>query len=293
MTDLFKYTSAETALLILQNGKVRYSSPLLFNDPFDVQTELIFDFDINTFPQIVHEEIEDIIFSRKHVELNSNDEWGQALMLLREKVTTHGYYPEELKAVIELFLKYLTGLIDETRKQFNLNWQAFLPRLRVFSMSEINDNILMWSHYADYHEGVVFKFKVVPELDTPLSIAKPVIYKHTPPIFFTAKQWIEYILSNKDVDHQTLNWEYAYIKGATWSYEKEWRVWDLLPTLTEELFSDYELHPKEVEAIYFGCKINGEIRKKLIDAARVFNPKIKFYQAQKSTTVYGLQFVEI
>lgn len=40
----YKYVSAETALLILKNKKLKYSSPLTFNDPFDVQTKIDFDF---------------------------------------------------------------------------------------------------------------------------------------------------------------------------------------------------------------------------------------------------------
>lgn len=36
----YKYVSAETAKIVLETKQVRYSSPLVFNDPFDVQTGL-------------------------------------------------------------------------------------------------------------------------------------------------------------------------------------------------------------------------------------------------------------
>ena len=39
----YKYVTVETALLILQNRKLKYSSPVLFNDPFDTQTRIGFD----------------------------------------------------------------------------------------------------------------------------------------------------------------------------------------------------------------------------------------------------------
>lgn len=44
----YKYASPETALAVLKSRTFRYSSPLLFNDPFDVQAGLHFDFDIET-----------------------------------------------------------------------------------------------------------------------------------------------------------------------------------------------------------------------------------------------------
>jgi hypothetical protein len=40
----FKYTTAETAKLIISSRKLRWSSPLLFNDPFDHQTGFAFPF---------------------------------------------------------------------------------------------------------------------------------------------------------------------------------------------------------------------------------------------------------
>jgi len=43
----YKYVSAKTSLLILQNKKVKYSSPLTFNDPFDVQTKIDYGFEFN------------------------------------------------------------------------------------------------------------------------------------------------------------------------------------------------------------------------------------------------------
>jgi len=42
-SSFFKYMTADTARLVLANRTLRWSSPLLFNDPFDVPRELYFD----------------------------------------------------------------------------------------------------------------------------------------------------------------------------------------------------------------------------------------------------------
>src|SRR5580692_1932007 len=39
-THFFKYTSASVAKIIFTNRTLRWSSPILFNDPFDVHREL-------------------------------------------------------------------------------------------------------------------------------------------------------------------------------------------------------------------------------------------------------------
>lgn len=291
-TYLYKYTSSKAALSIFKSGKVRYSSPLLFNDPFDIQTELVFDFDIDSLADIIHKEIEDIIFDRKEVEIR-NEGFGQALLLLREAVRSHGYYAEELRQFMDSDLEFISSQINELRIGFNDIWQDYLPRMRVFSMSEVNNSILMWSHYADFHRGVVLKLNIIPELDSPLWITEPVIYKSKPPAVFKAKQWIEDVLSINPIDHKKLTREYARMKSDIWEYEKEWRVWDLPTENKEQLFSDYTLYPEELGAIYLGCSMNDEIKNEIIRAARTFNPSVDFYQSEKSQADYGLIFKKI
>ena len=37
---LYKYVTVNTAKIVLETGKLRWSSPFMFNDPFDVQFDL-------------------------------------------------------------------------------------------------------------------------------------------------------------------------------------------------------------------------------------------------------------
>ena len=158
---------------------------------------------------------------------------------------------------------------------------------------EIKPQVILLPHYTDFHRGVVFKLKVLPELDNPICVARPVIYKSKLPVFFTLKQWVEDLIDLNPIDHKRLIWDYAYIKSDKWAYEKEWRVWDLKPEGTSDLYSDYKLYPEELEAIYFGCMMGDETKPKIIDAAKAFNPRVSFYQAEKSKTEFGLIFNKI
>jgi len=279
--------------MILRNRTFRYSSPVLFNDPFDIQTEIKFDFSIDDFPKLVMEKIKEIVLSKKHVEFDEGNAWSKAIALLKEKVEKYGYYEEDIKSITLPLLEIMKNLLEDTRQKYNEAWRKFLPRLRVFSVSERKDSILMWSHYADYHTGVVLKLDMLPEEDNPLCVAQPVIYSPKPPIFFTEREWIDDIIGVKEIDHQKLYWEYAYVKSDIWSYEKEWRVWDLLPDVQSRLYSDYPVYPKELDEIYFGCRIREEDRKAVVLSAKSINPEIRFFQGTKSNDRYGLDFKEI
>jgi hypothetical protein len=63
-------------------------------------------------------------------------------------------------------------------------------------------------------------------------------------------------------------------KSRHWAYEKEWRVFippdniinPIIPTDKDgkEILADfYVLHPQELSAIYFGCRIDPNARKKI------------------------------
>lgn len=50
---LYKYVTVNTAKIVLETGKLRWSSPFMFNDPFDVQFDLHVEFDDATIVTLI------------------------------------------------------------------------------------------------------------------------------------------------------------------------------------------------------------------------------------------------
>jgi hypothetical protein len=286
----FKYTSASTALKILEAGTVRYSSPLLFNDPFDVQTGLHFDFDIGSLPDKLFRRIEGLVTSPTRPNVSGRDPWGQIILDLWDRRLTRGFPRELLWETCAPSLGEMKEAIATLQMQYQQMWHDFLPRLRVFSITEERDNLLMWSHYAQWHTGAVFEFLVLPDEDNPLCVAQPVMYRSHPPSFFTEGQWIDDTLALDQLDPDTLYFAYAYVKSDVWSYEKEWRVWDLLPAKQDTLFSDYPFRPKEVGAVYLGCRMNPDHKKALLTALSQKYPTARVFEARKPADRFQLDF---
>lgn len=302
-THFFKYTCIETARNILKTKKFRYSSPLLFNDPFDVQTELLFDFEIELYPQKLYDEIEKLASSDTKIDTT----WNQAIELLRYQILNEGKINPKLKEGLLLIFSTLINVYKKTRIDYNLEWRKSLKAMRVFCMSEKNDNILLWSHYCKNHTGVVFKLKVLPEVDNLLCIAEPIIYKPLPLTFFTLQDWIKNTLGIEKAKDYELFHNYAKIKYELWKYEEEWRVWsfdwdsidksyyncdnDVIPK--ELLYNDYGIIPEELEGIYFGCNsIDDDIRE-IKNLGEDIDKNIKYYKARKVIGNYALEFDEI
>ena len=185
----YKYVPMDTAHIILKNGTFRYSSPSTFNDPFDIQTELCFPFDIGELPNLTMEKMDAIIVGKENPVIDPEDSFGKIISILRKEHAQGKYKAEHIKQLLTPQINYLTEIIENTRIEYNEHWKNQLKVVKVFCVTEHNESILMWSHYAKDHSGVCFKLKVLPEKDNQLCAAKKVVYYKKPPSFFNVEKW--------------------------------------------------------------------------------------------------------
>ena len=287
----YKFTSIGTARKILENGSFRYSSPLSFNDPFDMQSELYFNFQTSDLPRLVANEVDALVCGRRLESIDSSSDWGKSIIMLQEQHQKKKYRREHLDYLVEPLIHDISSEIEITRSKYNEHMRKSLETMRVFCVADHNESILMWSHYADYHTGVCFKLKVLPEQDNPICVAKEVNYLAEPPSFFTVDEWVDSVVLNTMVDYSKFYHRYPLAKSNIWQYESEWRVWAPF----EKDGNDYLYIPLvdgEIEAIYFGVKTDNKLAKDIIDLATKKGIN-KFYQAEKQITEYGLIYIEI
>jgi len=289
----YKYASPETALAILRSRCFRFSSPLRFNDPFDIQSGLHFDFDIASLPSKILNRFEEIVYAEAEPGVDPEDVWGQVVLLARSKVRIHGFPMQMLK---DFATPLLSGYVDEIRRvqqSYREHWAMLLPDIRVFCVSEDRDNLLMWAHYARDHTGVMFELLSLPEEDNVLSVAKPIMYAENPPSFFTEDQWIEDWLSIDKLDVDQLSRRYAYVKSNHWSYEKEWRVWFPLAPVSGDLWYDCPIRDSEFSAVYIGCCAEQSFVNEVAELTPHAFPSARLYKASKVEGRYGLKYTEI
>lgn len=265
--SFFKYTSPDAAREILSTQTVRYSSPLTFNDPFDIQSGLHFDFDVESLPGKIIETLNQVAAAVEAPQIDPNDVWGQLVLRIRQLYPTHGFPKDRWNRDSTVIFERIAKIIKETQERYQTHWrQKLLPGVRVFCVSEERDNLLMWAHYARDHKGAVFEFLSLPEEDNPLAVARPVVYGQRPPPFFSEREFIDDILSVRKLDFHSLYRRYAYCKSDHWAYEKEWRVW--YPLSESELYDTMPIRPSEFRALYLGCQMPPETRDELLDLVR-------------------------
>lgn len=292
--SFFKYASPDTVLAILRNRTVRYSSPLAFNDPFDIQVGLHFEFDLGTLHEKVVGRLGELAKSPEQPSIDASDPWGQLVIAVRKYYPTHGFPGERWRAETSELFNWLVGQIKTTQSQVQEHWRnTLLPGSRVFSVSEERDNLLMWAHYTRDHTGAVFEFLSLPEEDNPLSVAEPVVYADHPPPFFTEVEWLDDILSIRKFDITALTRRYVYSKSIHWSYEREWRVWYPRIPPPDVLYDDMPLRQSEVAALYLGCQAKPSFVQGAIALAKEAFPYARLFQARKREDTYALEYTEI
>ena len=139
------------------------------------------------------------------------------------------------------------------------------------------------------------RLRCLPEHDTALLVAQPVVYQGDYPNFGTKTEWVEHLSGQRTMDFQSDNLfnKQSCVKSSQWEYEGEWRVVTLADAEDTTLYTDHHLLPQEIEAIYLGCKMaerdKAKVRERLVgDLAHV-----TVYQATTRRWSYALDFTAV
>ena len=143
--------------------------------------------------------------------------------------------------------------------------------LGVFSLSEVPDNILMWSHYSDQHKGFCIEFERHPnnQLGSPECV--PIIYDDEAPEY-EATELIK----------QESFARIATTKSKYWDYELEWRM------ISKEIGNRTFPLPAPITAIIFGERMPDNNKKTIVN---IMGPEMVYKEATKVEGRYSLDII--
>ncbi len=162
------------------------------------------------------------------------------------------------------------------QEQFTISYENIRGNIKIFCLSELNSNVLMFSHYADSHKGICLEFKVSD--DPFFEYLERVNYPDDYPLF-SAFSGDMNNNGKKLIEIEVL------IKSKQWSYEKEWRI------LTKEQ-DNVQKYPAELlNSVIFGYRTSTEDKKLIEHIAKARNPQIELKQAIKKDGSFELEIV--
>ncbi|EMJ8525293.1 DUF2971 domain-containing protein [Klebsiella aerogenes] len=277
-STFFKYMSLNTANIVLDTCSLRWSSPIIFNDPFDVPREVMPGINEEIIGKALAEKlIQELITPRENIE-NINPQI-RALIEFYKKLFPHGIPVELIEKLqtVEKSPPVGPGAPFAVQQMKDI-WKKMLNERRILCLSESATIPPMWNHYADSYRGVVIEFDCVDILDSAWLIAQPINYTNKMPLTYTAKGMAELLFMPHHKAVEYINNEITFIKTEDWSYEKEWRVSTYARPIGPIHYSDLKFHPFELKSIILGPLFNEKDMVGIVSKAKKY-PRAAVYKS--------------
>lgn len=265
---LFKYLKENRIKNILVDNKIRFTQPKYFNDIYDVNPTIrgwnIRGF-INKIPDNCIDNISDEIYK----------------LFLEQKIFDENDSTDELKKCLhslknlnndEFQENLLKKISNELRNEIN-------NKIGILSLTKRNDNLHMWTHYANEHKGFVIEFDTNNE-------------------FFNFPQEIKYSLLRPSLKiGKQLKKDVFFTKGEDWIKEEELRIVKDLNEASEikENIFLFKFPKKSINAIYCGCRMLNTQKNEILEIInKDKNLKhIKVFDTKVPKKDYKLEFQQI
>jgi hypothetical protein len=284
---LFKYTKADTGNLILSNQTLQWSSPVAFNDPFDLKNYFHIDFSWSDLRREAVQKLSEIVLSPEEPTLADGNDFVDHIRWLRTNLK--GSSREYVESVLDAGFDP-SQLCEKLTADERNNWLQEREIVRILCFAERPDNLLMWSHYAEQHAGVVLEFETKLFEKSASSHAIKVRYSHVVPTPFTYQQYLDYFLGQKvfpDVSDYTI--AVASSKYTEWSYEQEWRLLRYEDPPKSGLHSYFAYPVDALVGAYFGSKIDSTKRDGLFSLLKGKYPHAQTYTMREKSGRYELE----
>ncbi len=278
MEKIYKYTSLESAIKILESNTVALNNPQNYNDPFDS----VIDFDDADIEKSISIVVEYYLIQEFLKLLNNKNikvgfltklimKWDRFGINLNLKISKKNKYYDSIpgaQALTKFVVRYAAHKGENSFEELKENYtNEIIQKVKdarnnalISCFSKRYDSILMWSHYGDKHKGICIEF------DRPEKDFLDVKYSKKRCKFDledTTRRVLGYMLSNEEVDVNDKGLircisKPFIVKSLDWKYEEEVRC-ILSPNSegvsTLEELSLYKM-PTNISKIYIGCKVD-------------------------------------
>ncbi|MFZ3136222.1 MAG: DUF2971 domain-containing protein, partial [Thermodesulfovibrionales bacterium] len=198
---------------------------------------------------------------------------------MRKHLRKDSYPVEQFVETIKPVAKDLIPIGNNIIEIEKERWEKDIETYRILCFSEFNDSDLMWKRYAEKHSGIVFQWKPIAAIDSPLYVARPVIYSDDIPEVATFEYITEVAIGLKPMISTDEFLTLVTTKATSWSDENEWRIVSTKRNYDSGEYEDVPFSPQEIYAVYLGCEIDGGNKKDIFKTVSDDFSHVNVYQA--------------
>jgi hypothetical protein len=238
---------------LLKDNQVFFASPSSFNDPFDCGIEIAYH--LLQTDEKLRQEYFRLVVDRYKPHLSAENKAKEVNRLIDEK-----RYMDD---------QYMAHMHKQSLSKLN-------QKYGVLSLTPINDNILMWSHYANSHKGFCVGMDSEKLYESIGGSLGTVNYSDSYPE----------ISPNMDLVEQMILQTRS--KAHFWGYELEYR--HIKNIENERIFT---LVPDTITEVILGAAISIEHKTEILDVVKAKHPTIKVFQSIPKIRAFEMQFEQI
>lgn len=274
---IYKYRDFKNVYNVtnIKKHQIRLTDPKLFNDPYDSSLSYFVPLDT----QIPQNVIETYKKAKNNSSFGLDKKYIDKISKIKTVKDLIEFNISEMKISLTKFseiLEYLNNYITQV-----VNDSFTSSSLRICSFTVDNDNLLMWSHYADEHKGFCIEYDI-SDFRTCLDFRNRLY-----PVIYTSELFKPQNYDFKKDEFWALELIASLFKAVEWSYEKEFRYIE-----PGGIDNDFYKMPKP-SAIYFGSrydKNDGESMKNVQDLIKTSDELgIKKYKMKLSNQKYKMK----
>lgn len=228
---------------IFTHNNIYFASISEFNDPFDSRCYF--------FTDLPDKDRFDFLYEKFKIYLDhpmAKAKFGYTL----KNISPGNKYDKRYRKFISQEIKG-----SEDIKAQRISFDNIVKECGIFSMSKNNNNILLWSHYANSHAGICIEFKVDEEF---FGHASKITYSDDYP----KVDYLKNIIFDKNQADKAI-----LTKSKLWQYEEEYRIILVSepppdPFSTDDIVGHHEIRefPEELlTGVILGCSISEENKK--------------------------------
>ena len=162
----------------------------------------------------------------------------------------------------EEYVKEASGFsnikFEDAAKKIKEDILEFRNSVAISCLSRISDSILMWSHYANHHQG----FCLCYDINDLISLGKILL-----PVWYRGEKVRPFIKNGKILALNNRIKEIYVQKSEIWDYEEEWRLIEPIAENNFERLSFLRAND--------GVKVKGIYPKKIILGAKIIPEKLE------------------
>jgi hypothetical protein len=252
----YKYLAPDVALKVLSSERLRWSSPLLFDDPAEFRRMPRFDRSVASSYGLLLETLIDAASGSLALEIRRLSPSATILFKLIQIGVQGGMSFAELRASCSSLFPNADQRFARTLNEWVTGLRLETARVLCVTTDPHSDQ--MWDRYANGGTGAVLGFRHVSALSTPLLAARKVFYAEAAPSVGSGLNFLLYG-DTPELREKTFD-AICFTKMASWSYQHEWRALTWRPPEYASQFGDYLFHVEELESITCGHNSSHDFR---------------------------------